>query len=92
MKYMISSISDVVTEEGGDNWERVMYVDRTAPLARESGLGIEIAEFCISDNMELKFDEVLPHVETLVSAAKYKTLHAPYNELYPMAIEPLSKM
>lgn len=89
MKYMISSISDVVTEEGGDDWERVMYVDRTAPLARESGLGIEIAEFCISDNMELKFDEVLPHVETLVSAAKYKTLHAPYNELYPMAIEPL---
>ena len=39
MKYMISSISDVVTEEGGDDWERVMYVDRTAPLARESGLG-----------------------------------------------------
>ncbi len=48
MKYMISSISDVVTEEGGDDWESVMYVDRTAPLARESGLGIEIAEFCIS--------------------------------------------
>ena len=38
MKYMISSISDVVTEEGGDDWEKVMYVDRTAPLARQNAI------------------------------------------------------
>ena len=89
MKYLISSISDVVCEEMESGWEKLSYADRTAPLAKANGLGIEIAEFCISDNMDNSFEAVLPHVEDLAASAEVKTLHAPYNELYPMAIEPL---
>ena len=89
MKYYISTISDVVCEEGEGGWETLSYADRTAPLAKEYGLGLEIAEFCISENMEDKFENVLPHVEKCASMVKDKVLHAPYNELFPQAIEPI---
>ncbi len=87
MKYYVSTIADVVTELGDDDWERLSYTRRTAPLAKENGLGIEISEFSISDNMDYSFDDVLPHIEYCASMAEEKTLHAPYNELYPMAID-----
>ncbi len=87
MKYYISTISDVVDEADDNGWETISYVERTAPLAAENGLGIEIAEFCISENMDDKFDEVLPHVEKSIAVVKDRTLHAPYNELFPMAID-----
>ena len=87
MKYLISTISDVVCNEENENWTDILYVDRTAPLAKEYGLGLELAEFCISDNMDRCFDKVLPHVEKCAAAVELKTLHAPYNELFPMAID-----
>ncbi len=89
MKYYISTISDVTEEVDSEGWEKINYVKRTAPLAKANGLGIEIAEFCISENMELKYEEVLPHVEYNASMAEHKSLHAPYNELYPQAIDPM---
>ena len=88
MKYYISTIADVICEEADGDWEKLSYAKRTGPLAKKNGLGIEIAEFCISDNMENSFDAVLPHVEFNASCASDRTLHAPYNELFPMAIEP----
>ena len=86
MRYYISTISDVVCEEMESGWEKLSYIDRTAPLAKANGLGIEIAEFCISENMDC-LDKVLAHVEYNASMAEDKTLHAPYNELFPMAID-----
>ena len=89
MKYYLSTIADVTEEETADGGWRLVYTDRTAQLAASCGLGIEIAEFCISENMDNKYEEVLPHVLKNAAASLDKTLHAPYNELYPMAIEPL---
>ncbi|MBR6951635.1 MAG: TIM barrel protein [Oscillospiraceae bacterium] len=89
MEYLISTISDVTTEEENGDWEKLSYADRTAPLAAGHGMGLELAEFCISDNMENSFADVLPHVEACAAAVKRKTLHAPYNELYPQAIDPM---
>ena len=89
MKYYISTIADVICEEGDGDWEKLGYADRTAPLAAANGLGLEIAEFCISDNMDNEFETVLPHVLKNIAAVPDRTLHAPYNELFPQAIEPL---
>ena len=83
MKYLVSTISDVATEEENGDWEKLTYIDRTRPLCVENGLGIEIAEFCITDNMEHSFDDVMPHVEECAAAVSLQTLHAPYNELFP---------
>lgn len=87
MKYYVSTISDVVTAERDDGWENLSYIERTAPLAAANSLGIEIAEFCITSNMDETFADVLPHVEACAAAVADKTLHAPYNELLPMAID-----
>ena len=87
MEFLISTISDVICEENDGDWEKLAYADRSAPLAAANGMGLELAEFCISDNMDTSFEAVLPHVEACAAAVKRKTLHAPYNELYPMAID-----
>ena len=89
MKYYVSTIADVVCEEMDGDWEELSYEKRTAPLCKENGLGIELAEFCITENMDVKFDHVLPHVEYNASMVSEKALHAPYNEMFPMAIDPL---
>lgn len=89
MKYYLSTIADVTEGEADDDWGKLTYADKTAPLVTANGMGIEIAEFCISENMDNKFEEVLPHVLKNAEASPDKTLHAPYNELFPMAIDPL---
>ena len=87
MKYLISTISDLATEEyAGD--VRVIYSERTLPLAVKNGLGLELAEFCLPDNLDVKFESVRADIEHKASSVELKTLHAPFNELYPMAIDP----
>lgn len=58
-----------------------------APLAREHGLGLEIAEFCTAWNMDEKFTGVDGVVQRKLEGISRSTLHAPYNELFPCAID-----
>ena len=87
MKYLISTISDLKTSEAPGEEFRVFYNDRTLPLAAANGLGLELAEFCLADNLDREFENVLPIIEKKAGAVSLKTLHAPFNELYPMAID-----
>lgn len=90
MRYYLSTIADVTEDATADgDWGKLAYVDKTAPVVSANGMGIELAEFCISENMDLKYEEVLPHVLKNAAASPERTLHAPYNELFPMAIDPL---
>ena len=89
MKYYLSTIADVIEETPNNKWEKLVYLDKTAPIAAANGLGIELAEFCISENMDNKYEEILPHVLKNAEASSDKTLLAPYNEIFPMAIDPL---
>ena len=58
-----------------------------ASLARECGFGLEIAEFCTAWNMDEKFAPVDGVVKKKLEDISYSTLHAPYNELFPCAID-----
>ena len=58
-----------------------------APLAREYGCGLEIAEFCTAWNMDEKFNGVDGVVKKKLEGISCSTLHAPYNELFPCAID-----
>ena len=58
-----------------------------APLAREYGCGLEIAEFCTAWNMDEKFSSVDGVVKKKLDGISQSTLHAPYNELFPCAID-----
>ena len=58
-----------------------------APVAREYGFGLEIAEYCTAWNMDEKFAGVDDVVKKKLEGISRSTLHAPYNELFPCAID-----
>jgi len=58
-----------------------------ADTARQFGLGLEIAEFCTAWNMDDEFAAVDPVVRRSISGIGKKVLHAPFNELFPCAID-----
>ena len=72
-----------------------LYLSTIAPdapkIAQEYGLGLEIAEYCTAWNMDEKFAGVDPVVRKKLQGISRSTLHAPYNELFPCAIDQKAK-
>lgn len=68
-----------------------IYLSTTAPdavpMAREYGLGIEIAEFCTAWNMDKRFSVTDNALQTMLEGICRSTLHGPFNELFPCAID-----
>ena len=56
-------------------------------VAKEYGANIEIAEFCTAWNMDEKFDAIDRVVKRKLENCNGSLLHAPYNELFPCAID-----
>lgn len=56
-------------------------------VAREYGFGLEIAEYCTAWNMDETFAGVDVAVKKKLEGIGFSTLHAPYNELFPCAID-----
>ena len=72
-----------------------IYLSTIAPdvteMARRFGLGLEIAEYCTAWNMDDKFGEVHPKVLEEIDGIANRVLHAPFNELFPCAIDPKAR-
>ena len=72
-----------------------IYISTTASdahaVAVQCGLGIEIAEYCTAWNMDDKFRDVHPKVLEEIDGISHKVLHAPFNELFPCAIDPRAR-
>ena len=68
-----------------------IYLSTIAPdavrVAKEYGVNLEIAEYCTAWNMDQKFAGVDGVVKKKLEAIPFSTLHAPYNELFPCAID-----
>lgn len=60
-------------------------------VARQYGLGIEIAEYCTAWNMDEKFAETDATVRCKIEGISNRALHAPFNELFPCAIDPKAR-
>ena len=56
-------------------------------VAQEHGFGLEIAEYCTAWNMDEKFVPVDGVVKKKLEGICASLLHAPYNELFPCAID-----
>ena len=56
-------------------------------IARKYGLGIEIAEYCTAWNMDDEFTATDASVQVKLDGIERKVLHAPFNELFPCAID-----
>lgn len=68
-----------------------IYLSTIAPdavrIGREYGFGLEIAEYCTAWNMDEKFTGVDSVVKKKLVGIERSVLHAPYNELFPCAID-----
>ncbi len=62
-----------------------------APVAREWGLGLEIAEYCTAWNMDDRFSETDPLVLAKLEEIEERIFHAPFNELFPCAVDPKAR-
>lgn len=72
------------------NREKI-YVSTTASdawqTARQWGFGIEIAEYCTAWNMDDAFAQTDTLVRGKLEGISRRVLHAPFNELFPCAID-----
>lgn len=57
-------------------------------LAKQHGLGLEIAEFCTPWFLDNEFDNTDPIVREKMRYTDRFVLHAPFSELFPCAIDP----
>lgn len=68
-----------------------IYISTTASdaaeAARQWGFGIEIAEYCTAWNMDDEFPETDALVQEKLRGIPNRILHAPFNELFPCAID-----
>jgi len=55
--------------------------------ARAYGLGLEIAEYCTAWNMDEEFAQTDELVRQKLTGIENRILHAPFNELFPCAID-----
>lgn len=62
-----------------------------AEAARKQGMGLEIAEFCTARNMDEEFRETDAAVQKKLAGIEKILLHAPFNELFPCAIDPKAR-
>lgn len=71
--------------------KETLYLSTISPdapcVAREYGFGLELAEFCTAWNMDEKFTHVDSVVKKKLAGIPRSLLHAPYNELFPCAID-----
>lgn len=61
-------------------------------LARQYGLGLEIAEFCTAYRMDVHFPETDAALDHTLSGVSERILHGPFNELFPCAIDPKARL
>ena len=68
-----------------------LYLSTIAPdavhMAKEYGIHLEIAEYCTAWNMDEKFENVDQVVRKKLDGISQSVLHAPFNELFPCAID-----
>ena len=62
-----------------------------AGTARRYGLGLEIAEYCTAYRMDEQLPETDAAVREKLTGIAHRTLHAPFNELFPCAIDPRAR-
>ena len=86
-KFLLSTVSDLKYNDINDwpgNPENCMD---TVLVAKEYGMGLEIAEFCNSALLDETFKKTDEYIRRKIKDIKTVILHAPFNEIYPSAID-----
>lgn len=63
----------------------------SADVARANGLGLEIAQFCTASNIDERFSQTDLEIRSIFQPGQKVIFHAPFNELFPCAIDPKAR-
>lgn len=83
-KFYISTSADF-----SYSYENPDDIGPSAPLAKENGMGLELAEYCITYNIDDNFENTDRLIKERLAYTNDVLFHAPYNELCPAAIDPM---
>ena len=86
MKFYLSTVADLDAIVDGTDIKTINK-NITAPFAKGCGFGIEIADYCIAEYLDEEYDDAYKLVSEKVSVNPDTIFHAPYNELFPTAID-----
>ncbi len=76
----------------GANRFYISTIAADAPAAAGAyGMGLEIAQYCTAWNMDDHFPETDAQVREELEGVRRRTFHAPFNELFPCAIDPQAR-
>lgn len=87
MNWYVSTTADLNIEMLDDGSYQTVNTDLTLKLAEEYGTGLEIAEYCMGDSLGKGFLNTDSVVRNKLRHGKAGILHAPFNELFPCAID-----
>ena len=88
MKLYLSTTADIELVDEGAWPIKIVNKIKSAELASKYRLGLEFAEYCISENLESGLAKTEEEVLNKLALVSDVVLHAPFNELLPCAIEP----
>lgn len=60
-------------------------------VSKEWGLGLEITQFCTAVNIDANFDSTDREIRRQIAPGQAIVFHAPFNELFPCAIDPKAR-
>ena len=87
MKFFISTTSDIDYDPSRGCFDTY----RSREIAEKYDCGLEIADFCIADNLDgERLQATHDRVKNKLRGFEECILHAPFNEIYPSAIDPLA--
>jgi len=64
---------------------------KASDFAARFGIGLEIAEYCTAYNMDQYFEGTDVSVRQKLEGITHRVFHAPFNELFPCAIDPKAR-
>ena len=73
------------------DWYLSTIDPRAQHTAREFGLGLEIADFCVPGTLDDGFPEADRAVSGKLQGIASRVLHGPFNELFPCAVDPKAR-
>lgn len=93
-KSPVGAFSFALSEGETMDWEK-LYLSTTAEdaaqVAKNYGLGLEIAEFCTAWNMDRELEKTRRELHGKLAGIDRRVLHGPFNELFPCAIDPSAR-
>lgn len=83
MQFYLSTVGDLGCDCPADQLNKLDSVC----LAKENNMGLELAEFCIADNLDIDYVSTIHMLKKKTEGISDIIVHGPFMDLYPSAVD-----